>query len=95
MLEKLPKEFKNPYYIALVGFVLGETSGLVSALINGQVIDIGCGQYYVPQSNCYSLLPTTPWEWGQFIGRQLPFVGGALLWYWWEIGRKKDPEDDN
>ena len=95
MLENLPKKFITPVYVGLVSFVVAETVGLLVALVEGKFIDIGCGPYYIPQPTCYSLLPTTPWEWGQFTGRQLGVGFVALILYWWVIGRKKDPEDVN
>ena len=88
MFENMPKRFKNPYLFAFAGFILAQLIPLISSLISGKDIRIGCSVlvYYVDK--CYSVFPTNSYEWGSFTGRTFVWVLGALLVYWWEIGRK-------
>ncbi|MBT6310789.1 MAG: hypothetical protein HOJ20_13225 [Rhodospirillaceae bacterium] len=86
MFEDLPDKFKNPIYFVIGGFIASQIVQFFSAITDGKTIVLsGCSFL----GNCYSIVPVSQAEWGAWMAWSLGFLIGSLIFYWWEIGRKK------
>ena len=95
MFDNLPEKYKSPVYAALFGFIISIVLPIFFAIFGGDRVAVfGCTFLENVTDTCHSIIPTNQNEAGKSSAHVLVYVGGSLLWYWLEVGRKKSSDDN-
>ena len=95
MFDLLPEKYRTPLYFLIFGFVLSQIIPVLHSLVFGKRVTVfGCSWIENNYDSCHTIIPISDYEWGGFIGSTAAWVIGALLVYWWEIGRKKTSDGE-